>query len=316
MILSLAALLLAGVAPTQPRASARVAADGRVSFAFSARERGTPSAKLRFRCAVDAQRLRVCRSPYVVRLTSGVHSFRVQALDPRGRRSSFRRIRVTVGPPSSVAVGSQPVSLTFGGGSLWTADWGGGTVTRVDPQAARKQATIRIGGAPGGIAYANGSAWVGNFDETIGISQIDPGPNTVAGHIDIGGQPVGLLADGTTLWVADYKGFVDRVDVSTKRVVARIAVGGNPEALALAFGLLWVTNFDGTLSTIDPSTNTVSGPKIAGDSDMDAVAIGPDAVWATSFNGGTLLRIDPATHAVTKRVQLGGQGAGVLVFGG
>jgi streptogramin lyase len=109
---------------------------------------------------------------------------------------------------------------------------------------------------------------------------------------------------------------VERVDATTGQVVARIGVGGNAEALVGGFGLIWVTNQDGTLSTIDPAMNAVVGTKIVGDSDLDAVSAGGGAIWSTSFYGKSLLKIDPSSRRVLQRIQLGGEGGGVLFLDG
>jgi YVTN family beta-propeller protein len=301
-----AALLLAGRQVAPKVVAPPTSYDGAVTIKFSSRQKGVS-----FRCALDRAKTRRCTSPYATKLAPGTHTFRVQALDKRGRRSPFARVSFSVAAPApSVEVGSQPVSLAFGGGSLWTADFGSGAVTRVDPVGGRVVATIHVGGSPGGVAFGVGAVWVGDFEGTNGVSKIDPATNTVVAHLHPGGKPAGLLADGQTLWVADYDGFVERLDTQKGSVVARIPIGGNAEALALGFGLLWVTNQDGSIAAVDPATNAVVGGRVAGDSDMDGVAIAPDAVWSTSFYGLSLLRIDPATRGVTRRVQLGGQAEG------
>ena len=302
--------------PSVPTISApKQSVDGVVAFRFASHARGIPASRLRYRCGLDRAALARCRSPHVVRLAPGRHTFRVQAVDPSGRRSGFARASVEVLRPAvSVRVGLSPVAMTFGANALWTADFDGGTVTRVEGGAAR--ARIPIGGSPGGIALAGGSIWVGDFRPNGVVTRLDPASNRVIGQLVLGGQPAGLLGDGVTLWVADYSGSVVRVDTRTNAVVARIPLGGNPEALALGFGLLWVSNQDGTLTAIDPSTNAVAGAKVTGDPDLDAVAIGSDALWTTSFYGGTLLKVDPASRQVVRRVRLGGEGSGVLVRGG
>jgi YVTN family beta-propeller protein len=302
--------------PSAPTITApKQSADGIVAFRFASHAQGIPAARLHYRCGVDAAAIVKCSSPHVVRLAPGMHTFRVQAIDPSGRRSRFARASVEVLRPAvSVKVGLSPVALTFGANALWTADFDGGTVTRVEGGASR--ARIPIGGSPGGIALAGGSIWVGDFRPNGVLTRLSPATNGVVGHVVLGGQPAGLLGDGDTLWVADYAGSVIRVDTRTNAVVARIPVGGNPEGFALGFGLLWVSNQDGTLTAIDPSTNAVAGAKVTGDPDLDAVAIGPDALWTTSFYGKTLLKVDPASRRVIQRIRLGGEGSGVLVRGG
>jgi streptogramin lyase len=304
--------MLASPAPSAPRIQAPAEArPGPVAFRFTAHERGLVAADLRYRCGFDRRTLVPCKSPYVARLAEGRHVFRVQALDPHGRRSPLARAVVNVEPVApSVQVGIQPVAATFGFGSLWTADYAGGTVTRLEGGKVVRR--IDVGAVPGGVAVAGGSVWVGHFQPGGRLARIDPGSNKVIGEFALGGQPAGLLGDGDTLWLADYAGAVERIDARNGHVIARIAVKGQPEALALGFGLLWVTNQDGTLSTIDPATGRLVGAKIVGDPDLDAVAIGKDAVWSTSYGGASLLKIDPTTRKVVLRVRLNGSGGGVL----
>ena len=310
MITALVALLIAA-GPSTPRVTApHESVISGVTFRFSAHERGVK--RLRYRCGLDGRRPRACTSPYYARLVPGIHVLRVQATDPRGRRSGWGRAIVTVlTPAKSFRVGISPVAITFDGDALWTADNASGTVTRIDPDTFATRA-VSVGGQPGGVAAAAGRIWVGSFEANGSLAEVDPATNAVVGHAATSAQPAALLGDGDTLWVADYSGGVLRVDATSGRVVTRIPVAGQPEALALGFGLLWVTNQDGTLSTIDPATNAVVGGKIAGDPDVDGVTIGGGAVWATSFYGKSLLKIDPATRRVVQRIQLGGEGGGVL----
>jgi hypothetical protein len=65
-------------------------------FRFSSTDAGTPTRRLRFRCAVDSKRLHACGSRYRVRLPSGRHVLRVRALDPAGNQSGVSAVRVRV----------------------------------------------------------------------------------------------------------------------------------------------------------------------------------------------------------------------------
>ena len=62
-------------------------------------------------------------------------------------------------PVTSFTVGSNPVGIAFGLGSLWIANSGDGTVTRLDPGSGRTK-TIHVGGSPLRVAFANGLVWV------------------------------------------------------------------------------------------------------------------------------------------------------------
>src|SRR5438105_6289070 len=212
---SLAFVARGSAAPSTPRIDVPAeAVAGLVTIRFSSHERGVPTSRLRYRCSVDSSAVAPCRSPHAVRLAAGAHSFRVQAVDPRGRRSAFAHVSIHLQALApSVKVGVAPVALTSGANALWTADYGAGTVTRIE--GGRVKARIDVGGSPGGIAVAGGSVWVSDFEPNGRLTRIDPSSNRVTDRIDLGGQPAGLLAAGNVLWVADYSGFVERIDATT-----------------------------------------------------------------------------------------------------
>jgi peptide/nickel transport system substrate-binding protein len=54
-----------------------------------------------------------------------------------------------------------------GAGSVWVANSGDGTVTRIDPRTDKIQAIIPVGGSPQAIAIADGRAWVTVDQQTI-----------------------------------------------------------------------------------------------------------------------------------------------------
>ena len=58
-----------------------------------------------------------------------------------------------------IGVGSAPIGLASGAGSLWAGDWQGGSIVRVDAARNRVTARIDIGGSPYGVAYGAGSIW-------------------------------------------------------------------------------------------------------------------------------------------------------------
>ena len=59
----------------------------------------------------------------------------------------------------SITVGQNPVDVAVGLDSVWVAS-GDGTVSRIDPIAARVVETIRVGRNIGGIAVGGGLVWV------------------------------------------------------------------------------------------------------------------------------------------------------------
>jgi YVTN family beta-propeller protein len=183
--------------------------------------------------------------------------------------------------------------LTAAFGSIWSADFDSGSVSRVDPSTNHVVSTIHTGGQPGNITAAAGSIWV-----------------TETG--------AGGFRDGHTLL---------RIDPATNRVTSRIRVGALPEGIALAGGLLWVANHhSGTLSAINPTTGSIirtarvvkvplsPPPNLLLRSTGQGVAGTPTALWVgvPIFNG--VVRLNPATGHVASvtRVPLSNAACGGL----
>jgi len=75
--------------PSKPK----VVRSGR-TLRFSAKDSGTPSRQLRYRCAVDAKRLHACGKSVRVRFPARRHVVRVRAVDPAGNESDVRIVRL------------------------------------------------------------------------------------------------------------------------------------------------------------------------------------------------------------------------------
>jgi peptide/nickel transport system substrate-binding protein len=86
--------------------------------------------------------------------------------------------------------------VAVGASAVWVAD-AGGAVTRYDPRTD-KEPTINVGGAPAGIAYADGAVWVAN-SLSGGVDRIDPRSGAVQ-LIPVGNEPAGLAAAGHHVW--------------------------------------------------------------------------------------------------------------------
>jgi virginiamycin B lyase len=76
-----------------------------------------------------------------------------------------------------------------------------------------------------------------------------------------------------------------------------------------------VTNAsDDTVTRIDPSTSATRTITV-GDEPV-AVVAGGGAVWVTNRAGGTISRIDPATHEVVRTIEVGSAPAGIALARG
>jgi len=68
-----------------------------------------------------------------------------------------------------VPVGKDPRDLTVSGGSVWVANAGDDTVTRIDAATAKAAGDpLQVGDDPIGVGVGGGSVWTTNFrDDTL-----------------------------------------------------------------------------------------------------------------------------------------------------
>jgi class 3 adenylate cyclase len=163
--------------------------------------------------------------------------------------------------------------LTYGGGSLWISDVGGGvippkqnTVFEVDPQTCTRQ-PIRFADPTGQLAWADGygDLWIDNFDAG-NLTRLHVATGSAQTVNALATNPSSPVVDGDTVWVGDW---------ANPQVVRLHAVGSsNPREILL------------------PVKNQGAG--------VWRVAAGAGAVWATTPRDGAIWRIDPTTNVVAR----------------
>jgi YVTN family beta-propeller protein len=179
-----------------------------------------------------------------------------------------------------------------------------GSVAVVDPEAARVVDTIEVGSGPAAIVFGHGSVWVANSEDDT-VSRIDPETREVVKVIGVP-SPVDLAVGADAIWVAGgLEGTVSRIDVELEDVVAEVDLGGDDpvqpmtvQGVATSPGAAWACV--GTdLVRIDLETNEP-------DAHLDvrqgalAASYGDGFLWVATA-GSSLLRVEPASLAVTAR---------------
>jgi YVTN family beta-propeller protein len=161
---------------------------------------------------------------------------------------------------AKISVGSFPVGIVEGFGSMWQANHDDGTLDRIDPTSNRVIATIPVGPGPAQLAVAGGMVWVANTDSTL--ARIDPATNRRAEFVRVGAgnQFRAIVAAAGSVWTNNHNAGVARIDAKTGRTVAAIDVSGCCDGdLMFARGAVWATNpDDGRLIEIDPATDRVT----------------------------------------------------------
>jgi YVTN family beta-propeller protein len=222
----------------------------------------------------------------------------VSRVDPRTGR--------VVGAP--IKVGNGPVGVAVTPKWVWVAHQFDSTVTRIAQRSGRVIGTpIRVPDRPLAIAAGAGAVWV--FSSTPGtLTKIDPNTGTVRStspRIVARGTSnqdyAGLAIAGSLVLVpSPAENALVRIDASTNRPAGpAIDVGTGPSRVGVAFGSAWVANLDGaSVTRVDLRTGKSLAEIPVGGLPV-AVVGGGGVVWVADQRGGALVRIDPATNAVT-----------------
>jgi YVTN family beta-propeller protein len=229
---------------------------------------------------------------------------------------------------TTFAVGAGPFGLAAGAGAVWVPNIGDGTLSRIDPVTNQVVATIDVGANPAdfqtaasmpmAVAASDSAVWVTRYNGSDAtqlvrdLLRIDPATNAIVTTIPLDVTPHFIALGAGALWIlSSEQNAVLRVDSATNQVVATIPLS-HPLALAIGEGAVWVsygpsTSTSGpvtrTIAQIDPASNTVVGTF-----DVDQYTLyltaGAGAVWLSNMVTNEVLRIDPATYAVTARIHV------------
>jgi hypothetical protein len=201
--------------------------------------------------------------------------------------------------------------------------------------------TLRFSGGPDRIAAGADALWVtinptypralqsGQQAQTQKFGSLER-INLTSGAIERtlripGFAGPGILHLGNVLWVnrnsdviGTKPGELDKLDWNTGKLLGRLPFAHGVFCLAYGDGSLWVTvgTSPATLVRVDPATVRPMGkPIVVAPGRALGSAFGDGAVWETSFEDGSLARVDPATGRID-RIKLGDATAGVIVSGG
>ena len=132
---------------------------------------------------------------------------------------------------------------------------GEGAIVRLDPKTgAPSGARVETGGAPRGIAYADGLLWVSvsNADQIV---VVDPKSERVVDRVKVPDNPREVRAGEGAVWVtnADARS-VTAIDTESREVVGSVDVQRKPFGLGVGEGRAWAASLDeGLLTPIDPA---------------------------------------------------------------
>jgi virginiamycin B lyase len=202
---------------------------------------------------------------------------------------------------ATIPIDARVNSVTVADNSVWvvTDDQ---RLVRVDPATNAIAATIALPEQSewpeDNVAYGHGSLWVPvaspdtvNQPEFDGLLRIDPAANKIVARIHVGHSPEGIAITQNTVWTANHRAdwtsgapaatgkyYISRVDPSSNTETARVLV------------------------EVRPTKGDSHGYWCCGPSSITTAA---GALWLTDpqeVGSGTVIRVDPATNAVTARI--------------
>ena len=120
--------------------------------------------------------------------------------------------------------------MSVGAGSVWVANSGDGTVTRIDPATNKTIATIAVGGSPQAITVAGGRAWVTVDAQTLGAGGRagEGGTARLDAFYDIGSMDPAVAYE-TVSWqllyatCANLLNYPDRAGLAGSQLVPEVA---------------------------------------------------------------------------------------------
>jgi YVTN family beta-propeller protein len=187
------------------------------------------------------------------------------------------------------------------------------SLQRIDPKTNKLVATIGgVGSNPSAIADGAGSVWVGSADDGT-VSRIDAKTNEVRKAINTGAPDAIVFRDGSVL-VANQFGSLTSIDPANMSATTGSQPGFGYGSFALDEGALWGL-WDSGLDRINHGGQVVKTVTELG-LDLFALAAGQGAVWVLDGALRSVVRVDPTTDRVVKRLRLGFDPGGIAVGGG
>ncbi|MGH8890384.1 MAG: hypothetical protein ACRDV3_11610 [Acidothermaceae bacterium] len=213
-----------------------------------------------------------------------------------------------------VATGAMPDGIVAAYGSLWVANYGAGTVSRIDPVQRRVLATVSVAPGPISLADAGGAIWVAGYD-TGAVTRIDPQTDRVTATAQCGGKIVAVASGGGAVWAFDQSGQrAVPLDPTTAQLGNPVDLGVSAGFVTAADGLLWVPDFQGGSAEVvafDPSAKKVVRRVHVGTAPIE-VSFAAGSGWVSNTGDATVTRFAPATGDVDATIAVSGGSLGPL----
>ncbi len=228
--------------------------------------------------------------------------------------SVFDTASGALGAPIVIGANTEPyqVAISPNGQTLYSANYGAGTVSAISTASKTVVATIPVGEQPFGIAVTpNGSRVYVTSGGDDNVSVIDTATNQVVGApIPVGESPfaIAISPDGTRALVPNTgDDNVSVIDTASGQVVATVPVGDRPYGVAYTpdgSRALIANNDAQSLAVVDGHTGqTIAGPIGVG-KDPSGVAVSPNGLraYVANYGDGSMSVVNLATNTVASTI--------------
>jgi glutamine cyclotransferase len=216
--------------------------------------------------------------------------------------------RPSPGPTAMVVtygVGASPQGVAFDGTSIWVANAGSNTVTKLAAASGAIVGTYGVGNDPVGLASDGTNIWVTNYYSNS-VTKLVAATGEVVGTYHVGVEPQGVAFDGTDIWVANtISSTVTKLDAATGEVVGTYRVGDDPQWVLDDGTSIWVSNrHSDTVTKLDPATGAIEGTYPAHHYPAALASDGTN-IWVVNDGVDSVTKLAAATGAVVGTYHLG-----------
>jgi YVTN family beta-propeller protein len=229
----------------------------------------------------------------------------------------------------TVRVGNDPRAIAAGPGSVWVANYGDSTVSKLDPATSRVE-TIAVNGPPLSLGVSEGVVLVASGPPANSLTLIRARGGSAYDIVPLKARPAGatsLVAAGPAgVWIVDkerwtvthvsLRGGNDFRVVAQRRLRLRHPLA-ELNSVAVGKNAVWLAGntVDRRILKLDPQTARVVATVRLSVAPR-RVTVGEGAVWVTGEIDNVVLRIDPHENRVVARIRVGRGGSGVAAGGG
>jgi YVTN family beta-propeller protein len=212
-----------------------------------------------------------------------------------------------------IPIGDTPRGVTVGGGHVWTANAGDGTVTMIDPRDGSVMRMIGVGAAATDVVVANGQVWVaaGNDNKLIRLDASTGGVlETKDISNDLAASAYAIAAGDGFIWLASGD-TIYKIAAATQHVEGRRRYAAGINDVTVHNGSVWLVTSAQTVGRLGASDLRERANVPLGVGTV-ALTIANGSVWIGADNptgwGAAVFRLDEETARVIQTVIIGGNG--------